>query len=302
MNRSPAPAISSHDSLGCRISQLEEERRIDGAGITFHRKKATTAPVEVCTPACDRGFLLGLSLASGHRRRIFHEHHSTVHDFAEHAVYLRNFQDPYRAELTGSFDFFLMEIGQDAVERVADSADLVGVTELQASGNEPDPVLAGLAGALFAATVDSSGLSALLVDQLSVAIGIHVTQRYGNARQGASASVRSKGRRISSRSLRTIQDMMHDRLDDDLTIGELALVCNISQAVFLRAFRETTGTTPYQFLTQARVNRARDLLVSSPLPIAEIAMACGFADQSHFTRVFSRVVGTTPAYWRRNQR
>lgn len=49
-------------------------------------------------------------------------------------------------------------------------------------------------------------------------------------------------------------------------------------------------------------DKARDLLVSSPLPIAEIAMACGFADQSHFTRAFSRVVGTTPECRQRHQR
>lgn len=136
-----------------------------------------------------------------------------------------------------------MEIGQDAVERVADSADLVGMTERRACGNEPDPALAGLGGALFAATVDSSGLSALLIDQLSVAIGIYVTQRYGEC---------------ATRGVFLCQDQgMRSRLDDEFAIGELALTCNVSQAVFLCAFRETTGTTPYQFFMQERVKKAR---------------------------------------------
>ncbi|CAN7726461.1 helix-turn-helix transcriptional regulator [Ensifer adhaerens] len=81
----------------------------------------------------------------------------------------------------------------------------------------------------------------------------------------------------------------------------------------LRSHREDLAPSPAnardeafniitQFFMQERVEKARDLLVSSPLPIAEIAMACGFADQSHFTRAFSRVVGTTPGCRQRHQR
>ncbi|WP_439617256.1 helix-turn-helix domain-containing protein [Shinella sp.] len=300
-NASSITAVSAfRDSLGCSVSQLEDDRRIDGAGMTFYRKKAAAAPSEqVSTPATNRGYLIGLSQAGGHRRRIFREHHSSVHDFSENAVYLRSFQDAYRADLEGSFDFVLLEIGQSAIERMAYGADLSGVSELLARGEEPDPVLGGLMGALFATTGDNVERSALFVDQLSVAIGIHVMQRYGNARQGAARVMR--GRRISPRCLSTVREMMRSRLEGDLAIAELADACNLSEGAFLRAFRETVGKTPSQFLLQQRVERARDLLDASPLSISEIATACGFADQSHFTRVFSRVVGTSPGAWRRSR-
>ena len=62
------------------------------------------------------------------------------------------------------------------------------------------------------------------------------------------------------------------------------------------------GKTPHQFLTQQRVEKAQDLLAFSTLTISEIAAACGFADQSHFTRVFSRAVGIAPGIWRRSRR
>lgn len=297
-----AAVSSPRDSLGCSLSRLDDDRHIDAAGMTFYRKKAAAAPPEpVATPATSRGYLLGLSLAGGHRRRIFHPYHSTLHDFAENAVYIRTFQDAYRAELSGSFDFVLLEIGPSAIERMADSADLQGVSELLDRSAEPDPVLGGLMGALFAPTGDQLERSALFVDQLSVAIGIHVAHRYGNARR-ETVTARIKGRRLSLRHMALVQDRMRDRLHGDLSVAELARACNLSEGVFLRAFRDTTGKTPHQFLMQERVEKARDLLAYSALPLGEIALACGFADQSHFTRVFSRMLGVSPGAWRRSRR
>jgi AraC family transcriptional regulator len=299
---SVSAVFSPRDSLGCSLSRLDDDRRVDASGMSFYRKRAASAPPEpVATPATSRGYLLGLSLAGGHRRRIFHAHHSTVHDFAENAVYLRSFQDAYRAELAGSFDFALLEIGPCAIERLADSADLAGVSELQAFGKESDPVLGGLMGALFAPTSDQLERSALFVDQLSLAIGIHVTHRYGNAAR-KTVTERAKGRRLSPRGMAAVQDMMRDRLHGDIAIKDLARACSLSESAFLRAFRETTGKTPHQFLIQERVEKARDLLAFSSLTLSEIAAACGFADQSHFSRIFSRIVGTAPGTWRRHRK
>ena len=301
---STVAASPPRGSLGCHLSLLDEDRRIDGAeGMTFYRKKAASAPPErVRTPATDRGYLIGLSLAAGHRRRIFHEHHASVHEFEENSVYLRSFNDAYQADLAGSFDFALLEIGQNTVERMADDADLRGVSKLQVSGEQTDPVLGGLLGALFAPINDRAERSALFVEQLSVAIGLHVAQRYGNARYGLKSSTEVKGRRISPRAMTIVQDLMRSRLAGDISIEELARAVNLPQAAFLRAFRETVGKTPHQFLMQQRVEKARDMLALSSYSISEIATACGFADQSHLTRVFSRTVGTSPGVWRRSRR
>ena len=300
-NASSLTAVSlRRDTLGCSLSRLDDDRRIDAAGMTFYRKKAAAAPPEpVSTPATSRGHLLGLSLSGGHRRRIFHPHHSTSHDFAENAVYLRSFQDAYRAELAGSFDFVLVEFSPVALERLAYSADLEGVNELAAPGEMPDPVLGGLMGALFAPTERER--SALFVDQLSLAIGIHVAHRYGKARR-ETVTERIMGRRLSPSGMAAVEEMIRSRLAGDIAIEELAQACNLSESAFLRAFRQTAGKTPHQFLLAERVERARDLLAFSSLSLGEIAEACGFADQSHFTRVFSRLVGVSPGAWRRSKR
>ena len=302
-NASATVAVSSAvDTLGCRLSMLDDDRRIHAAGLTFHRKKAATAPREpVATAPTSRGYLLGLSFAGGHQRRIFHPHHATTHDFAENTLYLRSFQDSYRAELSGSFDFALLEIGPSAIERMADGADLQGVSELRIACGEHDPVLAGLMGALFSPVSDRLEHSALFVDQLSMAIGMHVVHRYGNA-QRQTVAPRLTGRRLSQRSLAAVQEMICSRLGGDLSLEDLARACNLSESTFLRAFRETVGKTPHQFLMAERVEKARNLLAFSDMSISEIAGICGFADQSHFTRVFSRLVGAAPGTWRRSRR
>jgi AraC family transcriptional regulator len=62
------------------------------------------------------------------------------------------------------------------------------------------------------------------------------------------------------------------------------------------------GVTPHQWLTERRVDTAKRLLKGGDLPLAQIALACGFANQSHFTRVFRSFVGCTPAAWQRRSR
>jgi len=67
-------------------------------------------------------------------------------------------------------------------------------------------------------------------------------------------------------------------------------------------FKKTSGLTPHRWLVQRRLERAQDLLLWSTLSLAQIALDCGFSEQSHFTRTFTRLVGTSPGEWRRQRR
>src|SRR6218665_439296 len=112
------------DSFGCQTRKLDNDRYISGGGIDYFRKTASSAPPgQVFTPASDRGVLVGLSLKPGHRRRIFHEHHVSDHDFSENGVYVRGFDEDYSAELSGSFGFVLMEISPADLDTLCDATD-----------------------------------------------------------------------------------------------------------------------------------------------------------------------------------
>jgi AraC-like DNA-binding protein len=79
----------------------------------------------------------------------------------------------------------------------------------------------------------------------------------------------------------------------------MARECGLSVSHFTRAFRRSFGMSPYRWLLERRIDRAKALLATSGISIADIAIRSGFSDQTTFTRAFGRLVGDSPARWRR---
>lgn len=292
-----SPAGQAKDGFGCSLKQLSVDQTLAGSDIAIFRKATSVIQLDqVTTSASDRGFVVGVSSVGGHRRRIFRHHHATTHDFAENSIYVRDLSEAYKADLNTPFDFLLFEISQTSLIRFADEAELAGVNTLSAETASKDIVLANLARALIPALERPEEANALFVDQMTTAIGTYLVQRYGgrpNAAPGRAGNL--------SRSHEDLaKSILLENLEGDISISDVAQACNLSRGYFIRAFRETMGMTPYQWLLSERINRAKALLRASNAPLAEVAIACGFADQSHFTRVFSTIVGATPGNWRRN--
>ena len=86
-----------------------------------------------------------------------------------------------------------------------------------------------------------------------------------------------------------------------IRIEELAQLLNLSESHFSRVFRCTFGTSAHEYLTRRRIEVAQSLMLTTPEPLCAIALRCGLSDQSHFTRVFRRIVGETPYAWRRTR-
>jgi AraC-like DNA-binding protein len=156
----------------------------------------------------------------------------------------------------------------------------------------------GLATTLLDPVEHANERSALFVDHIALAFHAHVTDVYGNS--AARAHPVSGG--LSPWQLRHALDFMLARLDGDPTIGQLAQECGLSPGYFARAFRRTMGAAPHQWLMRKRIERARELLLTGTLDLADVALVCGFVDQSHFTRVFAKHQGAAPGQWRRMNR
>jgi len=107
---------------------------------------------------------------------------------------------------------------------------------------------------------------------------------------------------LAAWQLQRARDFINVNLAHDLSIAEIAHECGLSSGYFARAFKRSTGVPPYLWLTKMRVERAKELLKDPCCELADIALLCGFVDQSHFTRVFSRSEGYSPGRWRRLQR
>lgn len=106
---------------------------------------------------------------------------------------------------------------------------------------------------------------------------------------------------LSQRQMETVQEVIEERMEESLSIDDLAASVGLSSIHFARQFKRSTGKAPHQYLIEMRIARARHLLASD-LPIAEIAFRCGFSHQEHLTRLFGRQQGTTPAAYRRGLR
>lgn len=89
-------------------------------------------------------------------------------------------------------------------------------------------------------------------------------------------------------------------LGETVSISDVAHRCRLSLSYFVRAFANTVGMAPYDWFLGQRIALAQELLAQTSFPLAEIALECGFVDQSHFTNTFVRRVGTTPFQWRRH--
>ncbi|MGJ7489779.1 helix-turn-helix transcriptional regulator [Variovorax sp. ZT4R33] len=88
-------------------------------------------------------------------------------------------------------------------------------------------------------------------------------------------------------------------LSQGQSCAEAAAACRLSRGHFGKAFKQSVGHSPHAWLTAQRIEQARRLLLARDIPVAEIAVTCGFADQSHFTRTFAKEVGVPPVHWRR---
>jgi len=107
---------------------------------------------------------------------------------------------------------------------------------------------------------------------------------------------------LSAATMRRVREYVEVHLGESINLAVLAAVAGLSVHHFAREFKQSAGVTPHHYLTQKRVERAQEMLTRSDLPLAEIANATGFSDQSHLARHFRNMLGTTPREFRWSQR
>jgi AraC-like DNA-binding protein len=203
------------------------------------------------------------------------------------------------AEIRSSFDNIRFYISQASLDELAFDQGIRRTEGLVSSPQgSRDRVMYGLAHALLDHVEFANERSALFIDHVALAFHAHIMRAYGNA--AVPDDLASGG--LSPWQLRRVLDFLSAHLSDDPTVAELARECGLSSGYFTRAFRQTTGVTPHQWLIRKRVERARGLLLGNGLGLADIALVCGFVDQSHFTRVFAKFEGDSPGRWRQRHR
>ena len=157
-----------------------------------------------------------------------------------------------------------------------------------------DPLIQQIGIALKADVEAGYPAGRIFGESLATGLVIHLIKHY-SAWQVKSESTGS----LTRYELGKIQDYVSVHLNQNISLSEMGGVINLSQYHFCRLFKQSTGITPHQYLTQCRINRAKQLLSKTKLTITEIAFEIGFSNHSSFTRLFSKYVGVTPKSFRK---
>ncbi|WGT34336.1 helix-turn-helix domain-containing protein [Pseudomonas atacamensis] len=106
--------------------------------------------------------------------------------------------------------------------------------------------------------------------------------------------------RLKPWQIQRAKQLMLDNLDADISVAAIAQACALSRSHFTRQFKNSTLVSPKEWMREQRILRGKQLLKTSRLLLADIALECGFSDQSHFCRTFVRTEGVTPRAWKQN--
>lgn len=140
-----------------------------------------------------------------------------------------------------------------------------------------------------------SAPDAAYASALGSAMAAHLVRRYGT--KGLSQKGGLPGRRVQA-----LVEYVEAHLGGALSLANLAERAGMSVRHFARAFKESMGLTPHEFVRLRRIERAKALLASSDLPVRAVAEACGFRSQSRFTSAFRKLTKSTPARYRATAR
>jgi AraC family transcriptional regulator len=243
-------------------------------------------------------YLFGLQLCDYPKHEYWEEGRQVdVHDVRAGQTTIYDLKRNPVARIDKPYHAIFFYIPRSALNAIADDAGAPRIDQLSycPGAGVSDQTILSLGQSLHAALAAPQCASQLFVDHVTLAVGTHVAQAFGRmhpARQLPRGC-------LAPWQVRRAKELMSANLAGNLALSDIAKECGLSVSHFARAFRVSAGMAPYQWLLRRRVEHAKQLVVESRLSLAEVALASGFADQSHLTRVFSRIAGCSPGALRR---
>ncbi|HLZ02365.1 MAG TPA: AraC family transcriptional regulator [Bradyrhizobium sp.] len=193
-----------------------------------------------------------------------------------------------------SLQFYLP---RSALDRIAAETSAPRVRDLDCrfGFGHDDDVMRHIGASLLQGLRRPDEPNQLFIDHMMLAFSAHVAQAYG----GLQRVTKSARGGLAPWQVKRACEKLDSDLGGRLSLQQIAAEFGLSVSHFSRAFRVSTGLPPHQWLLHQRVKAAKELMTVRELPLAEIAISAGFANQSHFTRVFSGFIGVSPGVWRR---
>jgi AraC family transcriptional regulator len=223
-------------------------------------------------------------------RKLIHTGH-----LARGSMYVNEPRMPARVIFRGAHDVIHLHVPNAMISEYADSERVRSrTTPLVADHPIVDPVIERLARELIHAEELGGAFGQSYADGISLAI---IAQLLGGGADGATTG-RRRVTGLSKWRLKRATEYMAANLSEPISHTDIATAAGLSRMHFAAQFRVATGLRPHEYLLQQRIERAQALMLTTRMPLAQIALEVGFKTQAHFTTVFARLVGETPRLWR----
>jgi AraC family transcriptional regulator len=276
------PAITTRSSQGTPISVTRLSIGADQIGMSAR------------VPAEDT-FILALYLTDVSYHELWRGRRKSIaQGYSANSMRLVNLMDDCSANITCPHESMVLYLPRAALNEFLEERGGQTVRHLDCVPGTRDPIVSQISDLLAPSLAHPGRTSTLFTDHLVLTLCAHLTATYG------SHSLRG-AKKFGQPHLRRALDYMSGHFRDDISLAEVAQHCGISRSYFAQSFKAATGHSPHRWMQIYRIEKAKKLLSSSSASIAEVAMLCGFADQSHMTRVFSRFVGESPGGWRKRR-
>jgi AraC family transcriptional regulator len=204
--------------------------------------------------------------------------------------------DRHQGEWVGLMNVQHLQLGISDAALIAACNAPNGEVELHPHRKFADPRLGALVAAVHAEMVAGFPNGRLFLDSVEQAMAVALVS--GHAVKHRPVQISRGG--LGPARLRRIRELVHAKIEDDLSLDEMAQSVGLSTAHFARMFRKSTGETPHQFVLRQRLERAKAMLRGPDSRILDVAVACGFKTQQHFAQVFGDVCGISPRRFRQD--
>jgi AraC family transcriptional regulator len=228
------------------------------------------------------------SIEWGSKRSALEKFHYTAGDLA--------LCDRHVGEWVGLMNVSHLQLGITDAALMASSDGAYGEVELRATRKFADPRLSALVAAARAEMVAGFPSGRLFLDSVEQAMAVALVK--GHAVRHRPMQMYRGG--LGSARLRRIKELVHAKMEDDLSLDDMAQSVGLSTAHFARMFRKSTGATPHQFVLRQRLERAKTMLRAPDARVLDVAVACGFKTQQHFAQVFRDFWGVSPTEYRQD--
>lgn len=203
-------------------------------------------------------------------------------------------EHPFAVDAEGDSEHLALLLDPALVARAAAELRAPTRVEVVETSAPNDPVINSIALSLDTEMETAADGGRLHAESLANILALHLVRHYTASGNLALPSVGGLG----GKRLRRVLDFIDTNYSRDVSLAELATVGGMSTFHFAREFKRATGESPHQYLIKTRVERAKELLSGSELPLVDVGFQAGFSHQSHFTRLFRKLTGTTPNSYR----